>query len=298
MPDSDYLLAGMGGGLKGLIDAYKMKLEREGEDAKLRQSGLNQLSVMRPPTPEDPLGRARLDETIRANKERERLLGLRGGHQEDPPTVEVHGGAQYLVRRGRDGQKIYQRQPGSQASATELAGNMTSLEKAPELLEAMSSLGAEGEAIGSLKRMAGQSNLFGGIAAKLSNRTAGMQEKEGAFITPYLQSGGGKALTPSEQELFRGRIKQRGLAGKKGSSQEGLRDLVAEIAGKTEAGLGTMASGPGTSELMDRFRRVIEANRKAGLLRGELPGPSFAPGPMLPPAADVEDLLDAYGVPE
>lgn len=43
MPDGDYLLAGVGGGLRGLIEAYKVKLERETEQAKVRQSGFNQV---------------------------------------------------------------------------------------------------------------------------------------------------------------------------------------------------------------------------------------------------------------
>lgn len=71
MPDSDYLLAGLGGGLKGLIDAYKMKVERQQEDAKLRQSGLNQLSVMRP-QPDQTLGLERLALDREAAAERAR----------------------------------------------------------------------------------------------------------------------------------------------------------------------------------------------------------------------------------
>ena len=64
MPDSDYLLSATSGGLRGLIDAYKMKMEADQEASKVRQSGFNALG--RPGA--DSLDMARLQELIRHNK--------------------------------------------------------------------------------------------------------------------------------------------------------------------------------------------------------------------------------------
>lgn len=261
MADLDYLLSGAGGGLRGLIDAYKMKLEAD------RDKGKVQL-LKTAPKRDDMLGLARLLETQRHNKELERLAAQRLAEPpfvDDEPTIEEHGGVQYLVRRSRQGQKIYQQQRGSTADTTELAGNMSSLETAPEFLTALSNLGPEDSVIANLKRKIAQAPVIGTLAGAVSPSIANVQQKGSAFITPYLQSGGGKALTESEKATFKERVRQIALTGDKGTARRGLADLVREILGKTEAGIATRSAGPATPELQQRFERIREANRRAGL---------------------------------
>ena len=300
MADLDYALAGAGGGLRGLIEAYKMKMEREAEMAKVRQSGFNQAMA---PRQEDALGLERLALSQREAAERERhnkAMEAAAGKNRAPEDAEVVelGGMEYLRRRGQGGQYIYSPRKGLGPSSDELAGNLASLEQAPEYAATLSGLGKEGSLVGNLKRMASQTPIIGGLAGAVSPAVAASQEKEGAFITPYLQSGAGKAMTEPEKAVFKGRVRQRALVGSRGSAKEGLADLVKEILGKTQAGIGSLSAGPETENLRVRLQRAIEANRRAGLIGPELPAPSFAPGPTLPPAADVEDLLERYGAPE
>lgn len=256
MADLDYFLSGAGGGLRGLIDAYKMKLEADRDKEKVQ-------FFKTTPEKDDTLGLARLLETQRHNKEMESLRAR--PFMDEEPTIEERGGVQYLVRRGREGQKIYQQQRGSTADTTELAGNMASLETAPEFLAALSGLGPEDSVIANLKRKIAQAPVVGTLAGAMSPSIANVQQKGSAFITPYLQSGGGKALTESEKATFKERVRQIALTGDKGTAQRGLADLVREILGKTEAGIATRSAGPATPELQQRFERIREANRQAGL---------------------------------
>lgn len=89
MADFDYALAGAGGGLRGLIEAYKMKMEREAEMAKVRQSGFNQAMA---PKQEDALGLERLAlerEKLDELKKYRASLGDRGTEAINPITGEV-----------------------------------------------------------------------------------------------------------------------------------------------------------------------------------------------------------------
>lgn len=260
MADLGQIGAGLSGGLAGLLEAYKMRLQEQQEAAKTRQSGFNQLG-----------SQDRLAETERHNRMMEAIRAAAAGRANlFEPYVTEMGGVQYLVRPGRDGQPIFTAQKGSAPAATEAEGNIASLDRAPEYAAAAENVPfGNVPVLGNLMRRVAQTPVIGAVAGAVSPRIAAMQEKERAFVTPYLQSGGGKALTPSEQATFKGRVQQIALQGRsQGGVKAGLADLVKEISGKTESAIGTGAAGPQTPTLKAKLQRAIEANRRAGVLPG------------------------------
>ena len=95
MADLGGLMAGVSGGLQGLVEAYKMRLAQAEEAAKTRQSGFN---AMRPQRDED-LGWARLAEMMKYRKE----LGGRGTTAINPitgETTEIPKGARFVTPAG------------------------------------------------------------------------------------------------------------------------------------------------------------------------------------------------------
>lgn len=89
MPDADYLLAGVGGGLRGLIEAYKTKMQNDLEQAKTRQGGFDKV---------DPLATAKLElEQERADSMAKYQTGMLSWMGGDPDAQDLQANA---VRNG------------------------------------------------------------------------------------------------------------------------------------------------------------------------------------------------------
>jgi hypothetical protein len=284
MADLDYFLAGAGGGLRGLIEAYKMKAEREGEQAKIRQSGFNQLAVAKPPVDNTlalerlALAKKQADETARHNKvmEGKRAGGIPGalvnkllGKDLFDPEAEVSPGERIL---------------GAQNVAREnaLAGARTQYQQIKDARDFLGAMQGDFDAL-SQKGMTGP--LRGRFYGAISKATSGEKYPE---IASYQR----------RKEGLVGRLKS--VAGEVGRiTDEDVKRMGVLIAGLESGTPAAKSTFAEINDILSRGQKNIETVYP-GIHRqmGDLPAPSFAPGPTLPPAADVEDLLDAYGVPE
>ncbi len=244
-------------GLQGLLEAYKIKLGQATEEAKIKQSGYNAFAT-------NDMAEQRLSETIRANMARERLKG----EENDRPggaRIETLNGRNYLVRKGARGQEIWTAesgQIGSATQATEAQGNIASITQAPEYLAALNEVPG-----GQIGRRASQTPVIGSLLGLISPKIAAAREKRKAFITPYLSSGGGKALTEGEKKVFEGRVSESSFFGPS-TAEQGIKDLTQEIASKTGSAIGTRAMGPETGNLKAALDAAVTKARAGGALSG------------------------------
>ena len=244
-------------GLQGLLEAYKMKMSADVEQAKMRQSGFNAGAG-------SDMDSLRLAETIRANLAREKLKGEEQD-REGGARIETLNGRNYLVRKGARGQEIWTAesgQIGSAPQATEAQGNIASISQAPEYLAALNEVPG-----GQVGRRASQTPVIGSLLGLISPKIAAAREKRKAFITPYLSSGGGKALTEGEKKVFEGRVSESSFFGPS-TAEQGIKDLTKEIAGKPGSASGTLAMGPETGNLQAALDAAMAKARAGGALPG------------------------------
>lgn len=244
-------------GLQGLLEAYKIKLGQATEEAKIKQSGYNAYAA-------SESAESRLAETIRANLAREKLKA----DENDRPggaRIETLNGLNYVVRLGARGQEIWtpeSGQSGSASQATEAQGNIAAITQAPEYLKALNEVPG-----GQVGRRASQTPVIGSLLGLISPKIAAAREKRKAFITPYLSSGGGKALTEGEKKVFEGRVSESSFFGPS-TAEQGIKDLTQEIAGKTGSAIGTRAMGPETGNLKAALDAAMTKARTGGVLPG------------------------------
>lgn len=231
--------AAVSGGLQGLLEAYKLKMAQDMEEAKLRQSGYN--------------AAAKIMASVAAQT---KPAGAR---------EETINGIRYLVRAGARGQEVWTpviNQKGSASQADSAQGNIASITQAPEYLNALKKV-----PFGNAGIRASQMTGIGSLLGLFSPAIAEAREKRKAFITPYLSAGGGKALTEGEKKIFEGRVNESSLIGK-GTSTQGIQDLTSEIAGKTRSAIDTNAMGPATTDLRSALDAAMARARKGGALPG------------------------------